>query len=48
MGVDLKHADEVGEIVSGRIDVLVREGRLEAAGQIKNWRFSEVLLTPET
>ncbi|MBV9074862.1 MAG: hypothetical protein JOZ10_14640 [Acidobacteria bacterium] len=30
------------ETISQRIEALVGDGRLEAQGNIKNWRFSEV------
>lgn len=42
-----KVADTMGanvptEVISDHIEALVRAGRLEAQGNTKNWRFSEV------
>ena len=34
--------DERYETVARRIELLVREGRLLAQGDIKKWRFSEI------
>jgi len=42
MGRDLPTGDASWELVSETIEVLVRTGRLEAQGNTKNWRFSEV------
>ena len=42
MGKDLPDGDDGYERVARRIEFLVSEGRLAAAGNIKNWRFSEV------
>ncbi len=42
MGSDLPTGDEGCQIVSERIEALVQSGRLEAQGNTKNWRFSEV------
>jgi hypothetical protein len=42
LGTELPTGDEGYELISDRIDVLVRAGRLEAQGNTKNWRFSEV------
>jgi catechol 2,3-dioxygenase-like lactoylglutathione lyase family enzyme len=42
MGTELPNGDERYELISDRIEVLVRAGRLEAQGNTKNWRFSEV------
>jgi hypothetical protein len=42
MGGDLPSEDEGGEVISEHIEALVRAGRLEAQGNTKNWRFSEV------
>jgi hypothetical protein len=42
MGGDLPSGDEGGEVISEHIEALVRAGRLEAQGNTKNWRFSEV------
>ena len=39
---DLPTGDEAWELVSDNIEVLVRTGRLEAQGDTKNWRSSEV------
>jgi len=36
--------DERYELVARRIETLVGDGHLEAQGNIKNWRFSEVRL----
>ena len=42
MATDLPTGDERYELISEHIKVLVRAGRLEAQGNMKNWRFSEV------
>jgi hypothetical protein len=42
MGTDLPTRDERYQLISDRIEVLVRAGRLEVQGTTKNWRFSEV------
>ena len=42
MGKDLPEGDDGYERVARRIEFLVSEGRLVTAGNIKNWRFSEV------
>ncbi len=42
MDRDLPTGDASWELVSETIEVLVRTGRLEAQGNTKNWRFSEV------
>jgi len=42
MGGDLTSGDEGCEIISERIEVLIDSGRIEAQGNTKNWRFSEV------
>jgi len=42
MGTELPAGDERYELISDCIEVLVRAGRLEAQGNTKNWRFSEV------
>jgi hypothetical protein len=42
MGKDLPEGDDGYEQVARHIEVLVSEGRLVAAGNVKNWRFSEV------
>jgi hypothetical protein len=42
MGTELPTGDERYEVISDRIEVLVRAGRLEAQGNTTNWRFSEV------
>ena len=45
MGDDSPEGDEERyELVARRIEALVSDGRLEAQGNIKNWRFSEVRL----
>ena len=41
-GTELPNGDERYELISDCIEVLVRAGRLEAQGNTKNWRFSEV------
>jgi len=41
---DFPEGDERYELVARRIEALVADGRLEAQGNIKNWRFSEVRL----
>jgi hypothetical protein len=40
MGRDLPSGDEGCELISERIEFLIRSGRLEAQGNTKNWRFS--------
>ena len=42
MGTELPSGDEGWELISVRIEVLIRAGRLEAQGNTKNWRFSEI------
>jgi hypothetical protein len=42
IGSDLPTGDEGCEMVSEQIEALVQSGRLEAQGNTKNWRFSEV------
>ena len=42
MGRDLPIGDEGCEVISSRIEVLISSGRLEAQGDTRNWRFSEV------
>ncbi len=44
LGHDLPFGDEGCEIVSRRIEALVRDGRLAAQGDTRNWRFSEIRL----
>ena len=46
MSHDLPPGDESYEVISGRVEALVHEGRLAAQGDTKNWRFSEVRLKP--
>jgi hypothetical protein len=46
MSHDLPAGDESYELISGRVEALVHEGRLAAQGDTKNWRFSEVRLKP--
>jgi hypothetical protein len=46
MSRDLPLGDEGYEVLSRRIEALVRDGRLVAQGDTKNWRFSEVRLKP--
>jgi len=47
MSRELPSGDESYEVISRRIEALVRHGRLAARGDTKNWRFSEVRLKPE-
>jgi hypothetical protein len=47
MSRELPSGDEGYEVISRRIEALVRHGRLAARGDTKNWRFSEVRLKPE-
>jgi|SRR5579863_1029485 len=42
LGRDLPSGDEGCEVIAERIEFLIRAGRLEAQGNTKNWRFSEV------
>jgi hypothetical protein len=42
MGGDLPQGDDGYELISLHIEALVRDGRLMAQGNTKNWRFSEV------
>jgi hypothetical protein len=44
----LPYTDEDCQIISKRIEGLVRRGRLEAQGDIKLWRFSEVRRAAES
>lgn len=44
MSGDLPEGDDGHNLVAQRIEALVGDGRLEAQGNIKNWRFSEVRL----
>jgi Protein of unknown function len=46
MSRDLPPGDEGYEVISGRIEALVRDGCLAAQGDTKNWRLSEVRLKP--
>jgi hypothetical protein len=41
---DSSLSDEHCELISSRIEALVKDGRLLAQGNTKNWRFSEVRL----
>jgi len=41
---DLPNGDEPYEIIGRRIEVLVRDGRLIAQGDISRWRQSEIRL----
>ena len=45
-GVPAGSEEEHCELISRRIDALVRDGRLVAQGDTKNWRFSEVRCKP--
>ena len=42
MGSDLPEGDAGFNLVSNRIEILVRYGHLLAQGKIKNWRYSEL------
>jgi Protein of unknown function len=42
LGGDLPPGDEGCQVISRRIEGLVRNGLLLAQGNIKNWRFSEI------
>ena len=42
MGSDLPTGHAGDEVISEHIESLIRAGRLEAKGDTKNWRFSEV------
>ncbi len=44
MGTELPTGEKGYDVISDHIELLVREGRLEAQGNTKNWRFSEVRL----
>ena len=44
MGLGLPDEDEAYEMIAARVEALVRDGRLEAQGNTKNWRASEVCL----
>jgi hypothetical protein len=46
MGNDLPTGDEGCQTVSEHLEALVQSGRLEAQGNTKNWRFSEVRQLP--
>ncbi|HET7151087.1 MAG TPA: hypothetical protein VFI60_06720 [Candidatus Acidoferrum sp.] len=43
---DLPPGEKGDEVISRSIEALVRDGRLAAQGDTKNWRFSEVRLKP--
>lgn len=42
LGGNLEEKDERYNMIASRIESLVLDGRLEAQGNIKNWRSSEV------
>jgi hypothetical protein len=44
LGEKLPGANDAHPLMAGRIEALVRDGRLEAQGNTKEWRFSEVRL----
>ncbi len=44
MGLGLPNEDERYEMISARVEALVKDGRLEAQGNTRNWRASEVRL----
>jgi hypothetical protein len=46
MSHDLPRGDERYDAIARRIEVLVKDGRLAAQGDVKNWRFSEVRQNP--
>jgi hypothetical protein len=46
IGRDLPPGDEGCEVISRRIEALVRDGRLAAQGDTRKWRSSEVRLGP--
>jgi hypothetical protein len=48
MGADLPTGDDGWELVSEQIEGLVGAGRLEAQGNTRNWRFSEVRRSDST
>jgi len=48
MSHGLPPGNESYEVISRRIEALIHDGRLEAQGDTKNWRFSEVRLKPNT
>lgn len=39
---DLAETEETYNVIASRIETLVLDGHLEAQGNVKNWRFSEV------
>jgi hypothetical protein len=43
-GLKMETTDENCKIVEARILALVEDKKLEAVGDVKNWRFSEVRL----
>jgi len=44
LGLGLPEEDEPYEIISARVEALVEDGRLEAQGNTRSWRASEVRL----
>ena len=44
IGLGLPDEEEPYEMIAARLEALVRDGRLEAQGNTKNWRASEVRL----
>ena len=42
MGGDLSSQAKKYKVIGQHIECLVRDGRLSAQGNVKNWRFSEV------
>ncbi|MGD0482023.1 MAG: DUF3658 domain-containing protein [Terracidiphilus sp.] len=42
LGNKFPRTDEGCDLVAGRIEALIRDGRLEARGNTKKWRTSEV------
>jgi hypothetical protein len=44
LGNQLPDDDSGYQLIVGRVEALVREGRLLAQGDVTNWRFSEIRL----
>jgi hypothetical protein len=42
VGLGLPSEDELWEVIAARVEALVKDGCLEAQGNLKNWRGSEV------
>ncbi|RZJ27885.1 MAG: hypothetical protein EON85_10275 [Brevundimonas sp.] len=41
-GLEFPKSEDDAEFVASRIRLLVQAGHLEAAGDVSNWRFSEI------